>query len=394
LATDILALHEVSPHRHPRLPTGVDEFDRVLGGGIVSGSVILVGGEPGVGKSTLLLQLADSVSRHGRVILASAEESAAQVALRAERLALAGEDVRLMATAETGAIVQAAGGQDPVMLVVDSIQTVFCDDVDGSPGGLLQVRESAGRFIEYAKHSGVTVVLVGHVTKDGSIAGPKTLEHMVDVVVYLEGEGDGGLRLVRSLKNRFGSVNQVGVFTMEDRGMVEVPDPSGVLVEGHRSGAAGTVLFPVVEGRRSMLCEIQALVVASPLPQPRRSVKGLDNARLHQLLAVLERHAGFSLGNSDVHVNVVGGLRLRDPALDLPVALAIGSSVTDRPLPLTAAWGEVGLTGEVRVPAHADRRAAEAARFDPELIIRPGSDGVATVQEALALAGLLDPRSN
>lgn len=390
-ATQILSLHKVAAHRRPRCATGLGEFDRVLGGGIVPGSVILVAGEPGVGKSTLLLQLADSVSRRGQVVLASAEESAAQVALRAERLSLAGDGVSLVAAAETGAIVQTTSELDPVMLVVDSIQTVFCDDIEGSPGGLLQVRESASRFIEYAKSSGVAVVLVGHVTKEGSIAGPKTLEHMVDVVMYLEGESDGGLRLLRSLKNRYGSVNQVGVFTMEDRGMVEVPDPSGVLVAGHRTGAAGTVLFPVVEGRRSMLCEIQALVVPSALPQPRRSVKGLDSARLHQLLAVLERHGGVSLSKADVYVNVVGGLRLRDPALDLPVALAIVSSVTDRSLPITAAWGEIGLTGEVRVTAHADRRAAEAVRFNPELVIKPGSDGVATVQEAIEIAALLEP---
>ncbi len=389
-----LPLREVAAHRRARYASGLGEFDRVLGGGIVPGSVILVGGEPGVGKSTLLLQLADSVARRGRVILASAEESAAQVALRAERLSLPGDGVSLFAAAEAGAIVQAASELDPVVLIVDSIQTVFCDDVEGSPGGLLQVRESASRFIEYAKSSGVAVVLVGHVTKEGSIAGPKTLEHMVDVVMYLEGESDGGLRLLRSLKNRYGSVNQVGVFTMEDRGMIEVADPSGVLVKGHRAGAAGTVLFPVVEGRRPILCEVQALVVPTALPQPRRSVKGLESARLHQLLAVLERHAGVSLAKTDVHVNVVGGLRLRDPALDLPVALAIVSSVTDRPLPLTAAWGEIGLTGEVRVTAHADRRAAEAGRFDPELVITPGSDGVATILEALQIAGLLEPRSS
>lgn len=386
-------MREVSAHRRPRLGTGLGEFDRALAGGIVPGSVILVGGEPGVGKSTLLLQLAAGVGRRGQVVVASAEESAAQVALRAERLSLPGDGVSLVAAPDTGAIVQAASQLDPVMLVVDSIQTVFCDDIEGSPGGLLQVRESTSRFIEYAKSSGVAVVLVGHVTKEGSLAGPKTLEHMVDVVMYLEGESDGGLRLLRSLKNRYGSVNQVGVFTMEDRGMVEVPDPSGVLVAGHRAGAAGTVLFPVVEGRRSMLCEIQALVVPSALPQPRRSVKGLDGARLHQLLAVLERHAGVSLAKADVHVNVVGGLRLRDPSLDLPVALAIVSSVTDRALPLTAAWGEIGLTGEVRVTAYAERRAAEAGRFAPELVVRPGSGGVATVQEALAIAGLLEPDS-
>jgi DNA repair protein RadA/Sms len=211
---------------------------------------------------------------------------------------------------------------------------------------------------------------------------------MVDVVMYLEGESDAGLRLLRSLKNRYGSINQVGVFTMGDTGMAEVPDPSGVLVEAHRSGASGTVLFPMVEGRRSMLCEVQALVVPTVLPQPRRSVKGLDSARVHQLLAVLERHARFAMGKSDVHVNVVGGVRLRDPAVDLAVALAIASSVLDKPLPLAAAWGEIGLTGEIRAASHGDRRLEEASRFEPELIIRPGRDGIRTIQEALLMAGL------
>ena len=244
------------------------------------------------------------------------------------------------------------------------------------------------KFIEFAKRTGTIVALVGHVTKDGAIAGPKTLEHMVDVVMYLEGEGDGGLRLLRSLKNRFGSVNQVGVFTMGDSGLDEVPDPSGVLIEAHRAGASGTVLFPMVEGRRSLLCEVQALVVPTVLPQPRRSVKGLDAARVHQLLAVLERHAHVGLGKFDVHVNVVGGVRLRDPAADLAVALAIVSSSLDRPLPLAAAWGEVGLTGEIRNAAHGDRRLEEASRFDPDLVIRPGNGGIRTIQEALMMAGL------
>jgi DNA repair protein RadA/Sms len=211
---------------------------------------------------------------------------------------------------------------------------------------------------------------------------------MVDVVLYLEGEGDGGLRVFRSLKNRYGSVHQVGVFTMEDDGLAEVPDPSGVLVATHRTGSPGTVLFPMVEGRRSMLCEVQALVVSTTLPQPRRSVKGLDAARVHQLIAVLERHAHIDLGKADVHVNVVGGVRLRDPAADLAVALAIVSSVLDRPLPLSAAWGEVGLTGEIRSATHAERRQEEASRFEPELVVRPGDGGVKTIREALMMAGL------
>ena len=381
-------LRDVSVSHDSRKPTGVSEFDRVVGGGLVGGSVVLVGGEPGVGKSTLLLQLADGLAASEPVLLASAEESTAQVALRSVRLGLDRDGVHIVSDGSVETLLSHADALAPALLVVDSIQTVTADDTDGSAGGLAQVRESASRFIEYAKRTGTAVILVGHVTKDGSIAGPKILEHMVDVVLYLEGEADGGLRLLRSLKNRYGSVNQVGVFTMGDRGLEEVPDPSGILVSARRPGASGTVLFPVVEGRRPMLCEVQALVVPTALPQPRRSVKGFDVARLHQLLAVLERHAGIALGKMDVHVNVVGGLRLRDPAVDLPVALAVVSSVSDRPLPLTSAWGEVGLTGEIRAASHGERRRAEADRFEPELLIQPGSGGVGTLVEALIASGM------
>ena len=387
------SLREIPVGDKPRTATGIGEIDRVLGGGLVDGSVVLVGGEPGVGKSTLLLQLAASVAGEGRVLLASAEESASQVALRADRLGLDPDGLQIVSDGRVDAILGACESERPALLIIDSIQTVTTDDAEGSAGGVVQVRESAARFIELAKRSGTVVALVGHVTKDGAIAGPKTLEHMVDVVLYLEGEGDGGLRLLRSLKNRYGSVNQVGVFTMGDRGMEEVPDPSGVLVESHRDGASGTVLFPMVEGRRSMLCEVQALVVSSVLPQPRRSVKGLDSARVHQLLAVLERHADLRLGKSDVHVNVVGGVKLRDPAVDLAVAIAISSSVQNLPLPLTAAWGEVGLTGEIRSATHAERRLEEATRFDPKLVIRPGNGGIRTIGEALRLAGLANKNS-
>jgi DNA repair protein RadA/Sms len=386
ISTESLALRDIAIGTEVRFLSGVGEFDRVLGEGLVAGSVLLVGGEPGVGKSTLLLQIADSVN--GPVLYASAEESAAQVALRAERLDLGADGVDVLVSNSVESILGAAGQAKPAALIIDSIQTVTTEHADGSAGGVVQVRESAASLIEFAKRTGTVVVLVGHVTKDGSIAGPRTLEHMVDVVLYLEGEGDGGLRLLRSLKNRYGSVNEVGVFTMEEDGLADVPDPSGVLVAAHRSGAAGTVLFPVVEGRRSMLCEVQALVVPTSLPQPRRSVKGLDGARVHQLLAVLERHAGLSLSKSDVHVNVVGGVRLRDPAVDLPVALAVVSSVLDQPLPLVAAWGEVGLTGEVRAASHQERRQSEAARFEPALTVHPGDGGVGTVREALLAAGL------
>ena len=385
-------LRDIPVGDKPRTATGIAEIDRVLGGGLVTGSVVLVGGEPGVGKSTLLLQLAARVAESKPVLLASAEESVAQVALRAERLGLDPPGLRIIADGRVEAILGACVEEDPELLIVDSIQTVTVDDADGTAGGVVQVRESAARFIEYAKRSGTAVALVGHVTKDGSIAGPKMLEHMVDVVIYLEGESDAGLRLLRSLKNRYGSINQVGVFTMGDTGMAEVPDPSGVLIASHRSGASGTVLFPMVEGRRSMLCEVQALVVPTVLPQPRRSVKGLDAARVHQLLAVLERHAHFDTSKSDVHVNVVGGVRLRDPAVDLAVALAIASSILDRPLPLAAAWGEIGLTGEIRAAAHSDRRYEEAVRFDPQLVIRPGNNGTRTIQEALLVAGLAPGR--
>jgi DNA repair protein RadA/Sms len=350
--------------------------------------VVLVGGDPGVGKSTLLLQLAGRAAAAGSVLLVSAEESAAQVGLRAERLGLEAERLYVLADGNVEALLATAADLAPELLIIDSIQTVASTAADGSAGGVVQVRESAARFIQYAKRTGTAVVLVGHVTKEGSIAGPKMLEHMVDVVLYLEGEGDGGFRLLRSLKNRYGSVNQVGVFTMEDEGLAEVPDPSGVLVAAHRAGGAGTVLFPVIEGRRSMLCEVQALVVPTVLPQPRRSVKGIDGARVHQLLAVLERHGGIGLGKSDVHVNVVGGVRLRDPAVDLPVALAVGSSLLDRPLPLTAAWGEIGLTGEIRAASHSERRMEEATRFEPEMVLQPGANGVGTLQEALLAAGL------
>jgi DNA repair protein RadA/Sms len=269
----------------------------------------------------------------------------------------------------------------PAVVVVDSIQTCRSAEAEGSPGGVTQVRECGARLAALARRTGVPVVLVGHVTKDGVLAGPKVLEHLVDVVLYLEGDPDRGLRYLRGLKNRYGSVDQVGVFEMTDRGMAEVVDPSGIFVDGWSGGVAGTVVYPALYGRRSLLIEIQALVTPTSAPQPRRSVKGIEAARVHQLLAVLERHGGISCAQSEVYVNVVGGLTIRDPAADLAVALAVASARLERPLGTLAAFGEVGLTGEVRAVAHRNRRRAEAKRF--------GIDHVVTAAEVDRLGAAL-----
>ena len=357
-------------------PVGIGEVDRVLGGGLVAGAAILVGGEPGVGKSTLFLEVAGSLASHGgRVVVASAEESAEQVAIRARRLGVADPGVLLIADGDVDSIVAAVEEAKPDLLVVDSIQTVSVADLTGSPGGVAQVRESAARIVHLAKQTGIPVVLVGHVTKDGSLAGPKTLEHLVDVVLELDGDPDRGLRVLRCMKNRFGATHQVGLFEMTDTGMREVPDPSGWLLDRYRGNVPGSVVFPAIDGRRALLLEVQALVADSSTPQPRRSVRGLETARVHQVLAVLERHAGLSFAGKDVYVSVVGGLRVRDPGADLPVAIAAASSLLDLPVPPTAVWGEVGLTGEVRVVAHSDRRLAEVGRLGLHAVTPTGNGG-------------------
>ncbi len=366
-------LTEADRHRAVRVPIGIDEVDRVLGGGFVPGAAVLLGGEPGVGKSTLLLQVAGSVAaRGGAALVASAEESVGQVGLRAARLGLGESGVLVAGDRDVDSIIAAARALEPELLVVDSIQTVVVRELDGASGGVAQVRESAARLIQFAKESGVAVFLVGHVTKDGAIAGPRLVEHAVDVVLYLEGDVERGLRVLRSLKNRFGATHQAGLFEMRDAGLVEVADPAGLLATGRLGSSAGSVVFPAVEGRRPLLVEVQALVAASAAPQPRRSVKGLEAARVHQIVAVLERHVGLSFVGRDVYVNVVGGLRLRDPAADLPVAIALASSLQDRPTGSLAAWGEVGLTGEVRSVAHGDHRTAAVKRMGVETIVGPG----------------------
>lgn len=353
---------------------GIEEFDRVLGGGIVPGAAILLGGEPGVGKSTLLLQVADAIAGDsGTVLIATAEESAHQVQMRARRVGARSPGVEVASVHDVGDIISLAEGRGPDALIVDSIQTVSSVEVGGAPGGVAQVRESAARLIAHAKRTGMPVILVGHVTKDGSIAGPRTLEHMVDVVLYLEGDTGQGLRFLRGIKNRYGSVNEIGVFEMTSDGVCEVTDPSGVLVAGRNESAPGSVLFPTVEGKRPMMVEIQALTVPTRADQPRRSVTGFPTSRVHQVLGIIERHAAMPLSSFEVYVSVMGGFRITEPGADLPVALAVASAYAQVPLKRTAAWGEMGLTGEIRPVSRPALREAEAGRVGANPIVSPES---------------------
>ncbi len=373
----------------PRRPCGLGEVDRVLGGGLVAGSVCLIGGEPGVGKSTLLLQVAAAAAASGPVLYVSGEESAGQVGLRAARIGAEHPDLLVLAETDVSGVERAVEITEVSLIIIDSIQTARDPDSDGSPGGVTQVRAAGSRLSALARRIGVPVLLVGHVTKDGTLAGPKVLEHLVDVVLYLEGDPERGLRYLRGLKNRHGSTDQVGVFEMTEAGMVEITDPTGIFVGGWTGAVPGTVVFPAMYGRRSLLVEVQALVATSSAPQPRRSVKGVEPARVHQLLAVLERHAGIGFSDREVYVNVVGGLTLRDPASDLPVALALASSRLEVPVGSLAAFGEVGLAGEVRTVAHAERRAGEVRRLGIERLVSGSDHG--RVTEALAAAGVVDP---
>lgn len=370
-----------------RSPVGIGEIDRVLGGGVVPGAVLLLGGEPGVGKSTLLLQAAGSFAAAGRsVLIATAEESLHQVGLRAKRLGVDSPRVSLVADSDIDAILAVADEMRPELLIVDSIQTVSASAIGSVPGSVSQVRECAARVIQYAKEHATAAVLVGHITKDGGIAGPKTLEHMVDVVLYLEGESNMGLRALRGLKNRFGPTHRLGLFEMRSGGLAEVEDPSAAFLSDWRGSSAGTVVFPTVEGRRPVLVEVQALVSPSSVPQPRRSVRGLQPARVHQLLAVMERHAGLGFSAHEVYVNVVGGIQVSEPGADLPVALALASSLLDRPLGSLASWGEIGLTGEVRPVAHERRRREESARLGIERVVGPKSGAPSSLRDALEKA--------
>lgn len=379
------ALGDIGETDVPRLTIGIGELDRVLGGGLVPGSLILLGGEPGIGKSTLLLQAAAGLVRGSdtaaRVLYATGEESAAQVRLRAGRLGLldgpAAARVSIHAEHDVGRVIEEARTAAPVVLIVDSVQTATTDDLDGPAGSVGQVRESTVRLMDYAKSEGVAVILSGHVTKDGSIAGPKTLEHLVDAVINLEGERFATLRILRASKNRFGSTEEVGVFEMAEGGLVEVADPARAFLVEHSVPAAGSVVAPTMEGSRPLLVEVQALVTPATYGNPVRRASGLDQNRLNLLTAVLGRRAGISLGSHDVFANLAGGLAVSEPGLDLPLALALASSLRDRPIASgTVVIGEVGLLGELRGVSGLERRLREAARlgFDRAIVPRAGRD--------------------
>jgi DNA repair protein RadA/Sms len=360
-----LRLASVEAAEGERWRTGLDEFDHVLGGGVVPGSVVLVGGEPGIGKSTILLQVASRLEAAGRTALySSGEESASQVRIRADRLGGGSAAVTFLAEADLDRILIAAGQLQPACLFIDSIQTVFVGDVEGAPGNVTQVRECAARLQQFAKSSGVAVFVVGHVTKGGLVAGPKTLEHIVDTVLYFEAGGSLDHRVLRATKNRFGAVDEIGVFRMGASGLLPVSNPSEIFLSDRRADVSGVAVVAVIEGTRPLLVEVQALCTRAAYGAPQRVTSGLDRQRLALLLAILERRVGLGFGETDVFVNLVGGVRLGETAGDLAVAVALASSVYDRPLPRDAVFlGELGLGGELRPVGQAERRLAEAGRM-------------------------------
>ncbi len=359
----------------PRRMTGIGEFDRVCGGGLVPGAGILIGGDPGIGKSTLLTEVACRLSRNQRVLYISGEEAVAQVRLRAKRLGLEDAAVELATATDVGEIVAALDHADaPAIVVIDSIQTMYVPQLDSAPGTVAQVRASAQELIRVAKRRDISMLMVGHVTKEGTIAGPRVLEHMVDTVLYFEGERGHHFRILRAVKNRFGPTDEIGVFEMTDRGLKEVLNPSALFLNERDMAASGTAVFAGIEGTRPLLVEVQALVAPSSLGTPRRAVVGWDSARLSMVLAVLEARCGVSIGFNDIYLNVAGGMRISEPAADLAVAAALISALNDSPLPQgSVLFGEIGLTGEVRGVSQPDARLKEAAKLGFTSAYLPGS---------------------
>ncbi len=371
----VIALSEVQGGDEKRTSTGIGELDRVLGGGLVEGSVVLVGGDPGIGKSTLLLQAMAAMGERLPSLYVTGEESLAQVAGRAQRLGLSVLGIKALAETAVERILEHAAKVRPALIVADSIQTLWSEMLTAAPGSVSQVRESAARLVRYAKETGTSVFLVGHVTKEGGIAGPRVLEHMVDAVLYFEGESGSRFRILRAFKNRFGAINELGVFAMSDKGLKEVPNPSAIFLSGSREPQAGSAVMVTREGTRPLLVEVQALVDKSPLANPRRVALGLEQNRLAMLLAVLHRHGGVGVFDQDVFVNVVGGIRVQETAADLPVLLAVLSSLRDRPLAeKTVAFGEVGLSGEIRPVPNGEERLKEAATHGFKRAIVPSAN--------------------
>lgn len=364
-ASEVLDLGEVQAQEVPRIITGFDEFDRVMGGGLVPGGVALIGGDPGIGKSTLLLQVMFKLVRSGvKALYVSGEESAGQIAMRAKRLGVEPNGLRLMSEIQLEKIEAAMLAENPQFVVIDSIQTLFSDGLDSAPGSVTQVRECSARLTRIAKTAGITLIFVGHVTKDGALAGPRVLEHIVDTVLYFEGDTHSNFRLIRAFKNRFGAVNELGVFAMTDRGLRGVSNPSAIFLSEHKGNVPGSVVMVTQEGTRPLLVEIQALVDMTHLPSPKRLSVGLDQQRLSMLLAVLHRHAGLACFDQDVFVNAVGGVKITEPAADLAVLLAIQSSMRNRALSEgLVVFGEVGLAGEIRPAPRGQERLKEAAKL-------------------------------
>ena len=368
----VLSLSDIEAVDVPRFGTGIEEFDRVLGGGLVAGGVVLIGGDPGIGKSTLLLQALANISASKSTLYVSGEESGAQIALRARRLGVDGRELKLQAEIQLEKILGTLADLKPEVAVIDSIQTVYSDALTSAPGSVAQVRECAAQLTRVAKQTGVTIILVGHVTKEGALAGPRVLEHIVDTVLYFEGDPQSSFRLVRAIKNRFGAVNELGVFAMTEKGLKGVSNPSALFLSQHDTQVPGACVMVTQEGTRPLLVEIQALVDTSHLPNARRLSVGLEQNRLAMLLAVLHRHAGIAAFDQDVFINAVGGVKITEPAADLAVLLAINSSMRNKPLPRgLVVFGEIGLAGEIRPAPRGQERLREAAKLGFSIAMIP-----------------------
>ena len=381
----VTTLAEIEASDVDRQSTGIEELDRVLGGGIVAGGVVLIGGDPGIGKSTLLLQALDSLARSMKTLYVTGEESGAQVALRSRRLGLGSSQVRVLAEIQLEKIAATLEAEQPAVCVIDSIQTMYSDQLSSAPGSVAQVRECAAQLTRIAKSTGITIILVGHVTKEGALAGPRVLEHIVDTVLYFEGDTHSSFRLVRAIKNRFGAVNEIGVFAMTEQGLKGVANPSAIFLSTHGDPVAGSCVLVTLEGTRPLLVEIQALVDSGG-PSPRRLSVGIERDRLAMMLAVLHRHAGIAATDQDVFVNAVGGVRISEPAADLAVMLSIQSSLRGKPLPRGfIAFGEVGLAGEVRPAPRGQERLKEAAKLGFSIAIVPKANAPKKPIEGLTI---------
>ena len=385
----VMRLTDIEALDVPRFGTGIEEFDRVLGGGLVAGGVVLIGGDPGIGKSTLLLQALANMSRVKSALYVSGEESGSQVALRAKRLGIDAGDLQLQAEIQLEKIIGTLSERRPQVAVIDSIQTLFSDALSSAPGSVAQVRECAAQLTRFAKQSDITIILVGHVTKEGALAGPRVLEHIVDTVLYFEGDTHSSFRLVRAFKNRFGAVNELGVFAMTDKGLKGVSNPSALFLSQHDAQVPGSCVMVTQEGTRPLLVEIQALVDASHVPNARRLSVGLEQNRLAMLLAVLHRHAGVAAFDQDVFINAVGGVKITEPAADLAVLLAIQSSMRNKPLPRgLVTFGEVGLAGEIRPAPRGQERLREAAKLGFSVALVPKANLPKQKIEGLQVIGV------